>query len=61
MLIVFLPVEYTDAFSIFIAWLNLDLGIETCFYNGLDASKKWLQFNCVPTIYLDLGRIHGSC
>ena len=31
--------------SIFIAWLNLDLGIETCFYNGLDAySKTWLQF-----------------
>ena len=31
--------------SIFIAWLNLDLGIETCFYNGLDAyAKTWLQF-----------------
>ena len=32
-------------FSIFIAWLNLDLGIETCFYSGLDAyAKTWLQF-----------------
>ena len=31
--------------SIFIAWLNLDLGIETCFYSGLDAyAKTWLQF-----------------
>ena len=32
-------------FSVFIAWLNLDLGIETCFYDGLDAYiKTWLQF-----------------
>ena len=42
---IFLPGESTDAFSVFIAWLNLDFGIETCFYNGLDAySKTWLQF-----------------
>ena len=41
----FLPVESTNAFSIFIAWLNLDFGIETCFYNGMDVySKTWLQF-----------------
>ena len=31
--------------SYFIAWLNLDLGIETCFYEGLEAiAKTWLQF-----------------
>ena len=31
--------------AVFIAWLNLDLGIETCFYNGLTAyGKTWLQF-----------------
>ena len=31
--------------SQFIAWINLDLGIETCFYNGLNAYvKTWLQF-----------------
>ena len=42
---IFLPVESTDALSIFIAWLNLDFGIETCFYNGMDAyTKTWLQF-----------------
>ena len=42
---IFLPVESTDAFSVFIAWLNLDFGIETCFYDGMDAySKTWLQF-----------------
>ena len=29
----------------FIAWLNLDLGIEACFIDGLDAYwKTWLQF-----------------
>ena len=42
---IFLPVEYTNALSVFIAWLNLDFGIETCFYVGMDAySKTWLQF-----------------
>ena len=29
----------------FIAWLNLDFGIETCFFRGMNAySKVWLQF-----------------
>ena len=29
----------------FISWLNLDLGINTCFYNGMDGyMKAWLQF-----------------
>ena len=31
--------------SHFISWLNLDLGIETCFYNGMNSCyKTWLQF-----------------
>ena len=30
---------------VFVAWLNLDFGIETCFIKGLDAyGKTWLQF-----------------
>ena len=42
---IFLPMESPNAFSVFIAWLNLDFGIETCFYDGMDAySKTWLQF-----------------
>ena len=42
---IFLPVESADTLSIFIAWLNLNFGIETCFYNELDAyNKTWLQF-----------------
>ena len=37
--------SHTNVLTVFIAWLNLDLGIETCFYNGLDAyTKAWLQF-----------------
>ena len=31
--------------SHFISWLNLDLGIETCFYHGMNSCyKAWLQF-----------------
>ena len=32
-------------FSQVISWFNLDFGIKTCFYNGLDRyAKEWLQF-----------------
>ena len=44
---IFFPLENraNSFLSTFIAWLNLDLGIETCFYNGLNAyAKIWLQF-----------------
>ena len=42
---IFLPWRSTHALTIFIAWLNLDLGVGTCFFNGLDAyTKTWLQF-----------------
>jgi hypothetical protein len=43
---VYFPHWVSNSFlSVFIAWLNLDLGIEICFYDGLDAySKTWLQF-----------------
>ena len=35
----------------FIAWLNLDLGIDSCFFDGMDAyTKTWLQF--VFPVYL---------
>ena len=35
----------TNILTVFISWLNLDLGIQTCFYNGMDAyTKTWLQF-----------------
>ena len=34
-----------DILYTFISWINLDLGIETCFYSGMDMyTKAWLQF-----------------
>lgn len=53
---IFFPDKATNTFlSWFITWLNLDLGIETCFYNGLDAYvKTWLQF-IFPFVHLVLG------
>ena len=42
---IFLPWGQTHPLGVFIAWLNLDLGVETCFCHGLSAySKTWLQF-----------------
>ena len=52
----FLPVETTDTLSVFIAWLNLDFGVESCFYNGMDAySKTWLQFVFPVYIWVIVG------
>ena len=42
---IFFPNTRNQILSIFIAWFNLDLGIETCFYDGMDMyAKAWLQF-----------------
>ena len=44
--------------KVFIAWLNLDLGIETCFIKGLDGYwKTWLQFAFPAYIWLIAGLI----
>ena len=41
----FFPPGDTNILTVFIAWLNLDLGIETCFADGLNGYwKTWLQF-----------------
>ena len=42
---IFFPSNHTNILTVFIAWVNLDLGIQTCFYDGMDAYEKtWLQF-----------------
>ena len=42
---IFLPWRSTNILSVFIAWLNLDVSVDTCFFEGLDAYyKTWLQF-----------------
>ena len=39
------PPNHVNVVTVFIAWLNLDLGIKVCFYNGMDAyTRTWLQY-----------------
>ena len=41
---IFLP-SAPNFVTIFIAWLNLEIGFDTCFFKGMDAYwKTWLQF-----------------
>ena len=45
----FFPPTQTNSFSkmlqVFVAWLNLDLGITTCFYDGMNAYvNAWMKF-----------------
>ena len=41
----FFPLGETNLLTIFVAWLNLDLGIEICFYDGMTTYVfTWLQF-----------------
>ena len=50
----FFPPESANGFLfVFMAWLNLDLGIRSCFYNGLDAyAFTWLQLLFPAYIWL---------
>jgi hypothetical protein len=37
--------RHADPLTVFVSWMNLDFGIESCFYNGMDALQKaFLQF-----------------
>ena len=48
--------------QVFTAWLNLDFGIETCFFVGLDAYwKTWLQFLFPFYIWAIAGVIIVAC
>ena len=41
---ILLPFSQSNFITIFISWLNLELGIETCYFVGMDAyTKTWLQ------------------
>ena len=55
---IFLPGDSTNTLSVFIAWLNLDFGIQTCFYNEMDAYyKAWLQFVFPVYLWVIIGLI----
>ena len=41
----YFPSKETNVLTVFVAWMNLDLGFETCFYDGMTArAQTWLQF-----------------
>ena len=53
---IFFPQSSNNPASIFIAWLNLDLGIQTCFYSGMDAYvKTWLDLVFPVYIWVIVG------
>ena len=53
---IFFPQSSNNPASIFIAWLNLDLGIQTCFYSGMDAyAKTWLDLVFPVYIWVIVG------
>ena len=55
---IFFPLGGTNILTVFIAWLNLDLGIETCFYDGMDAyAFTWLQFLFPLYVWILIGLI----
>ena len=48
----------TNILTIFLAWMNLDFGVPTCFYDGLDAYvQTWLQFVFPLYVWLLIGAI----
>ena len=46
---VFVPFATPNFLTVFISWLNLNLGIETCFYDGMDSYGKFLLQLAFPT------------
>ena len=54
--------HYLTFLQVFIAWLNLDFGIESCFFVGLDAYwKTWLQLLFPFYIWVIAGVIIVAC
>ena len=48
--------------TLFVSWLNLDLGISTCFYDGLDMYQySWLQYAFPVYLWLLTGAIVVWC
>ena len=41
---ILLPFQETNFIAVFISWLNLELGLDTCYFPGMDTyTKTWLQ------------------
>ena len=51
---IFFPLSELSFPTVFVAWLNLDIGIDVCFFDGLDTyTKTWLQLS-FPTYIISL-------
>ena len=48
---IFLPFELPNFLTVFISWINLDFGIESCFFDGMDSYVKLMLQLAFP-IYL---------
>ena len=41
---ILLPFQDTRFVTVFVSWMNLDIGIDTCYFQGMDTyTKTWLQ------------------
>ena len=50
----FIPAAHPSILTVFMSWLNLDLGIDVCFLNGMNTyTKQWLQL-IFPTYVITL-------
>lgn len=55
---VFFPPDSTNVITVFVAWLNLDPGVETCLYDGMDNyARNWLGYIFPIYIWLIVGAI----
>ena len=55
---IFFPYNHTNILTVYLVWVNLDLGVQTCFYDGMDAyGKTWLQFAFPLYIWTIVGLI----
>ena len=58
----FFPNGSIPVVSQFISWMNLDLGIEVCLFDGLDGYwNTWLQFAFPAYLFLLMGGIIVGC
>ena len=59
---IFLPFDTPNFLTVFISWLNLDLGIQTCFYSGMDSyGKAMLQLVFPVYVFLLIAIIIVLC
>ena len=58
----YFPRTTINFFTTFMSWLNLDLGIETCFYDGMDIyAYSWFQFLFPFYVWFLVGCIIVAC